>query len=112
MYPSVAARLYAGATDATAITMFETNEIAFDFSLGFSTVISVDSVSDALSTWHPLLSFRIILARSARGRGFNRDQAASPNRNRARATASTRRSDEYRRAGRFSPPSRAAVSPC
>ncbi len=32
MKPSVAARLYAGAVDATPITMFETNAIAFFFS--------------------------------------------------------------------------------
>src|SRR5579859_7805529 len=49
MKPSVAARLYAGATDATLITMFEMKPIAPFLSVGWSVVIKGCCASEELS---------------------------------------------------------------
>ncbi len=59
MKPSVAARLYAGATDATLITMFETNEIAFFLRpLSSTCELLTAGATVALSTGSLLLAAR------------------------------------------------------
>ena len=47
--PTVAAKLYAGAVDATPITMFEMYEIAFFFICGGPVGEPFDPVSDSVS---------------------------------------------------------------